>query len=233
MKGVEVNNKIIKGELGQKVNEREQKKGKMSAAEAKIAEQNIMDKWEQEAQKYENISLSDEQKQIVKAAKEFYNSIKKSLTMKDKYDISARRVGPYSGAFFPHSLKENKVAVAWILKVGDNQEELRRLFPNQFNSAIYAREVIREPFTVIDGEKIEEKCSFYPVLTILSYLLQCENWECDGVIDVKTSKPGVVSGVGQINARTALYDICITYTGDVRKPYSKIRVTPRSAVNNL
>lgn len=228
-----VNNHIITHDLEQKIKQREERKDRINPEEAKRKEQRIIQAWETEAQKYENTKLTEEQKQVVKAAKDFYNSIKKNLTLKDKYDISLRRIGAYSGAFFPHSVKENKVAIAWILKVGDNQKELEKLFPNQVNNAIYPREVIRKPYTVVEGEKIEEIYSFYPVLTVLSYLLQCENWECDGLISVKSQKPGVVSKVAQINATTTLYDICITYSGDVKQPYSSIRVTPRELMDNM
>lgn len=217
----------VSADLQSRINEREQLKANVTTEQAMAMEKKVAMAWEQEANKYENINLDKTQLQVLAATRDFYNSIKKSLTMKNKYDISLRRTGSYTGAHFPHSLKDNKTAVAWLKKVGDNQGELERLFPNQKYDNIKPIEVKREPVIKVDGEIFEEKMSYVPVLTTLAYLLQCEEWGCDEIISIKSSKP-VIRNMKQILAETTFYTIDIVYDGDFKKPYSYIKVSPKA-----
>lgn len=223
-----VNNHIIKEEMDQKIDGREQAKVKLSPEQAKAKEQKTIQNWNSLAGGYNTQALSKEQTAVLTASRNFYESIKKSLTLKNKYDISMRRVGPYSGDFFPHTLKENKVAMAWILRMGDNQEELKKLFPNQFYDKLVPQEVIRRPVYTLEGKEYKEKASYQPVLTVLAYLLQCESWECDSLISVKSSKPGAISKMGSIRAETERYYIDIVYSGEIAEPYQKIKVKAKT-----
>lgn len=189
----------------------------------------VTSRWESEAMKYSNISLTKEQLKVVNAAEGFYRAIKKNLNLQRIYSLNEKGINWYVD-YFPRSITSKSMTIAWILRAGDNQAELNKLFPDQYYRMREVREVVREPdkiktkMPLIWREEPAER-GFYPVLTVLSYLLMCETWECDGLINVKNKEKSK-----RIEAETTLYRIYINYTGDVFKPFHSISICPKEHV---
>lgn len=223
-----INNSIVSSELEERIMQREHEQTHQDIQELQRREERVTKQWEQYASQFSTDSLSKEQTEVLGATRDFYLTLKKNLTKNDKIDICQTRKGNYSGDFFPHTLKENKLAIAWLEKVGDKQEELEGLFPNLFNEKLIPRKVERTPVNRVEGSMVNEIGVFQPVLVALSYCLHCETWGVDGLIGVKHHRPGMLNKAGVISIETVLYNISIVYSGDVRQPYSSITTLPKS-----
>lgn len=72
--------------------------------------------WEQEALKYANVveNLDPRQRYILETAAEYYQTLVKN--------------GAIVGAKLPHKMKDYEMALAWVVRVGNNEDLLNRMF---------------------------------------------------------------------------------------------------------
>lgn len=213
-------------ELYEKTKEFNEKRSNIDTAKATEREAYFDNMWKQEAMKYEQLSkqMDKNRVKLVAATRSFYNAIKKNLTDNGKVDIAMRRTGKYAGyhyCSFPHQLKENAMALAWIDRLGNNEEEMYKLFPNIVYREVYPRKVMREPYSKIDGTKLLEKCNIVPVLTAIRFAL-FSNTE---IIEAKHSK-SLINKREQLFIHTPYYYIDIVFSGNLDKPYDLIITEP-------
>ena len=188
----------------------------MTKQQLQLMEQQIKESWEQEASKYtDKVSkLDNVQKSVFTCSRNLYDTLKTNLTNHGKIDIAnVRSTDFYDGNVFPHSLKTNELAMAWIMKVGDNPDMLKRLFPNQAMKGLnrlrnvtiekklydFNRPGLNE--IIKNGKSVDVPIDFKIVLVILRYALLCEIQKYDELISVETKRPGAIKN-GYIKIET-------------------------------
>ena len=211
------------------------------------AEQQIAQNWDMEARKYSSCvaKLSNVQKAVLACARNYYETIKANLTDNGKVDIAyARYSGNYSGEYFPHSLKTNELAMAWIMKVGSNPDMLKRLFPNQAMRHLSELRPVHFEGKLYDynrpglkefkqsGTSKDTLVDYRMVLVVLRYILLCEHQNYDRIECIETNKHGVLKRIGKIEIQTKYYFIYIPFKGLQGRAFNYIDVIPKKAILN-
>lgn len=218
----------------------------MNNQQLKAMEQQISQRWDMEAERYRGLChrLNNTQKAVLTSARNYYTTLKENITYNGEIDISqVRGDGTYAGEYFPHSLKTNELALAWIMKVGDNNDMFKRFFPNQampglavlrpvhFEGKLYDYD--RPGLNEIKQAGLKEICVDYRmVLVVLRYLIMCEFEHYDLINSVETKRPGKIMKTGSINVDTKYYMIYIPFKGTTGHAFDYIDIKPKKAILN-
>lgn len=184
--------------------------------------------WNELTEKYNTFGLTKNQLKVVEAGKVFYDSLRNKLTKGGDQELAMARIINYDVYSFPYSMNNMNQVLAWIDVVGDNQLELENLFPFYFNRCMNKDYLFRTPNDTSNVEATD----FKPVLTVLSYLIHCEEWTGNGLFSVRTKKPGRNTD-GYIRANTALFNIEIKFDGTLETPYYYICISLNTNLENM
>lgn len=192
----------------------------------------LIQAWEQEAQKYavDVQKLNSRQRAILEAAKEYFDTLKKN--------------GVSISKNFPHEIDTYEMALAWVLKVGNNEDLLRRLFRSVVSvghsKKVYIEHILYDPnVSIFQGfvavhdiydqykKDIPATDWFEPVLAVLYYSLVCENIYKDNVREIR-SKEATKRRKGSININTLFFLITVHYKDKEGQSFDWISITPTS-----
>ena len=219
----------------------------MTKQQMQAMEQQISQNWDMEARKYSaNVAqLSNIQKAVLTCARNYYETIKAYMTNNGKNDIAYVRDNEnFSGEYFPHCLKTNELAMAWIMKVGDNPDMLKRFFPNQAMRDLSELRPVHFEGKLYDynrpglkefnqsGTSKETAVDYRMVLVILRYVLLCEFQHYDKIENIETKKPGALKKTGKIEIETEYYFIYIPFKGVQGKAFDYIDIKPKKTILN-
>lgn len=219
----------------------------MNKQQLQAMEQQISQRWDMEAERCSALckSLNNTQRAILTCARNYYETIKAKATDNGAIDISQlREGGTYAGEYFPHSLKTNELALAWIMNVGDNPDMLKRFFPNQAMPSYAQLKPVHFEGKLYDynrpglnefkqSKTSKDTCVDYRmVLVVLKYLIQCEFEHWDQINSVETKKPGRLMKSGLIDVDTKYYMIYIPFKGTQGHAFDYIDIKPKQAILN-
>lgn len=192
----------------------------------KQTEQQINAYWIQESKKYKTTveNLSAVRAYILTAARCYYDNIKSKATNNGTSELAeVREFRGISGEEFPHQLKTNEIAMAWVMKVGDIPDMLKRLLPNQAMPGLTELRPVHFENRAYDysrpglhalsyqGRLMESAADYRIPLVLFRYALLCDKQGYDRLNAVEISKPGKLIQSGIISIDTEYYNINILF----------------------